>query len=147
MQGRRAGLVSRFLADAIDLGVTVLVVVGVYFTVNATRFLFRPRNFEWWAPDPEFLMALGWVVLVLYLAIGWSGTGRTLGKQMMGLRLVNERGQRVRFFGALLRAVVCVLFPIGLFWCAVSRTNHSVQDIVLRTSVVYDWQLRFHPNG
>ena len=28
---------------------------------------------------------------------------------------------------------------IGLVWCAISRENRSLQDIVLRTSVVHDW--------
>jgi hypothetical protein len=40
---------------------------------------------------------------------------------------------------ALLRAAFCVFFPIGLLWCAGSRANRSVQDVVLRSSVVYDW--------
>jgi hypothetical protein len=35
-----------------------------------------------------------------------------------------------------------VLFPILLLWVAVSRQNRSVQDLVLRTSVVYDWTAR-----
>ena len=31
---------------------------------------------------------------------------------------------------------------IGLLWVALSRENRSVQDLVLRTSVVYDWQAK-----
>jgi hypothetical protein len=42
--------------------------------------------------------------------------------------------------GAALRSAFCVLFPIGLFWVAVSGANRSVQDVVLRSSVVYDWR-------
>jgi hypothetical protein len=33
--------------------------------------------------------------------------------------------------------VLCTLFPIGLLWVLVSRENRSVQDLMLRTSVVY----------
>ena len=43
---------------------------------------------------------------------------------------------------ALLRAALCVGFPIGLLWCAVSPSRRSLQDAVLRTSVVYDWRPR-----
>jgi hypothetical protein len=32
-----------------------------------------------------------------------------------------------------------MVFPIGVLWVAVNRENRSVQDIVLRTSVVYEW--------
>ena len=66
--------------------------------------------------------------------------GRTYGCHVLGLRVVSYRGSRMRPLGALLRAVFCVFFPIGLLWCAASRANRSVQDVVLRTSVVYDWE-------
>ena len=29
-------------------------------------------------------------------------------------------------------------FPIGLLWCGVSSSRKSVQDVVLRTTVIYD---------
>ena len=38
--------------------------------------------------------------------------------------------------------VLCVVFPIGLLWCVVSEENRSVQDLLLRTSVIYDWSVR-----
>jgi hypothetical protein len=37
------------------------------------------------------------------------------------------------------------VFPIGLLWCAVSTSRRSLQDIVVRTSVIYDWQA--HPGS
>jgi uncharacterized RDD family membrane protein YckC len=37
-----------------------------------------------------------------------------------------------------LRAVLCTIVPIGLFWVGLSRDNRSVQDLLLRTSVVHD---------
>jgi hypothetical protein len=33
-----------------------------------------------------------------------------------------------------------VTFPIGILWVAMSHENRSVQDVVLRTSVIYDWE-------
>lgn len=39
-----------------------------------------------------------------------------------------------------IRAVLCVLFAFGLLWSAVDRRRRSLQDIVLRTEVVYDWR-------
>lgn len=39
-----------------------------------------------------------------------------------------------------MRALACALFPIGVLWVAVSRENWSLQDVVLRTSVIYDWR-------
>jgi uncharacterized RDD family membrane protein YckC len=40
---------------------------------------------------------------------------------------------------AFIRAFLSVLFPIGLFWSAVSSRSASVQDLLVRTKVVYDW--------
>ena len=31
------------------------------------------------------------------------------------------------------------MFPLLLVWVAVSRHNRSVQDLVVGTSVIYDW--------
>ena len=56
-----------------------------------------------------------------------------------GLRVVGRKGSRMRWIPSLLRAAFCAVFPVGLFWCAVSHENRSVQDIVLRTSVIHEW--------
>jgi uncharacterized RDD family membrane protein YckC len=57
----------------------------------------------------------------------------------MGLRVVGRHGHRLRVLVALARAAFCVVFPVGLLWCAINPGSRSVQDIILRTSVVYDW--------
>lgn len=142
MQGRRAGIVSRFLADAIDLVVIIGVLVGIYFAVAGTRFLLHPRRFTWPEPSGLNLAAFGWLLLFAYLAIGWSTTGRTFGKTVLGLRVVGGAGDPLSFLGALLRSLLCVAFPIGLFWCVLSRKSASIADLVVRSSVVYDWEPR-----
>ena len=61
----------------------------------------------------------------------------TVGAVAMGLRVVGRRSDRIRPAVAVLRAVACVLFPIGLAWVAVDRRRRSVQDILLGTRVIY----------
>jgi len=92
MQGRRAGVVSRVMADAIDLAIVLATLVGVYVAVAATRFLLHPRQFTWPEPSSLNLITLGWLLLVAYLAIGWANTGRTFGKTVLGLRVVGRDG-------------------------------------------------------
>jgi len=145
MQGQRAGIVSRFLADAIDLLVIVAAVVGVYFAVSAAKFLLHPRHFSWPEPSALYLSTLGWILLVVYLTIGWAGTGRTWGKSVLGLRVVSSHDVGLPLWRAFVRAVLCALFPIGLFWSAVSSRNESVQDLLVRTTVVYDWGPKLPP--
>jgi len=139
MQGQRAGIVSRFLADAIDLLVVVAAVVGVYFAVSGIRFLLHPRRFSWPEVSTLRLGTLGWILLIVYLTIGWANTGRTWGKGVLGLRVVSSRDAGLPLWRVFVRATLCALFPIGLFWSAVSSRNESVQDLLVRTTVVYDW--------
>jgi len=142
MQGRRAGVVSRVMADAIDFGIVLATLVGVYVAVAATRFLLHPRQFTWPEPSSLNLITLGWLLLVAYLAIGWANTGRTFGKTILGLRVVGRDGDRLSLARALGRALVCAALPIGLFWCVVSAKNASIADLLARSCVVYDWEPR-----
>jgi len=80
--------------------------------------------------------------LCLYFTASWATVGRTYGDHLLGLRVLNFRGERLRWTGAFVRAVFCVVLPIGLYWVLVSTTNRSLQDTVLRTSVLYDWTTR-----
>ena len=85
------------------------------------------------------LGALGWILLIAYLTIGWANTGRTFGKSVLGLRVVSSRDEGLPLWRSFVRAALCALFPIGLFWSAVSSRNESIQDLIVRTTVVYDW--------
>jgi len=138
LQGQRAGMVTRVLADTVDAGVVAGVLALGYLGVAAVRFLWRSWAFTF--PSPPFLLmlVLGGLTAVLYLTATWGTTGRSYGKHLLGLRVVGPFG-RLRLGGALVRSLLCVLFPIGVAWVVVSRENRSLQDTVLRTSVVYDW--------
>lgn len=139
LQGRRAGLISRLLANTVDFGVVVGIVAVGYAGVAAVRFLWNSRTFTFPAPGFGPLVLVGGVVLTLYLTACWTAASRTYGDHLLGLRVVGGRGRPLRRVTALLRAVLCVAFPIGLFWIVISRDNRSVQDLLLRSSVVYDW--------
>ncbi len=139
IQGRRAGLVTRALANLLDAGVVVLLLVGGYAAVAAVRFLLNPASFRFPSPSFALLLLLGGAVAAVYFAVSWAVTGRTYGDEVLGLRVVNVRGERMLWAGAAVRALLCVVFPIGLLWVLVSGRNRSLQDVVLRTSVIYDW--------
>lgn len=141
-QGRRAGLVSRLVASVIDGLVVALVLVTGYAAWAGLLFLVDPTGFSFPEGSWIFSLAAGFVVLVVYLTAAWTISGRTYGSLVMGLRVVDRRGRKLRLPGALVRALACAVFPIGLLWCAGSRESRSVQDVLLRTSVIYDWQPR-----
>jgi uncharacterized RDD family membrane protein YckC len=139
-QGQRAGVVTRMAAATVDgLVVAAAALIG-YLAWAVLRFMVNPLRFSFPQPPWAVILPTALVLLVLYLTAAWALGGRTYGDLLMGLRVLGPRGHRLRLPGALLRAVVCVLFPIGLLWCAVNPSNRSLQDVLLRTSVVYDWR-------
>ncbi len=141
-QGLRAGIVSRVLANTVDFVVLVAILAVGYIGLSATLFLWDPSHFHFPAVPMWSLLLIGEAVLFVYLAVSWVMTGGTLGDRLLGLRVVNYRGDRLHLAGAILRSALCVVFPIGVLYTVVSRANRSVADIVLRTSVIYDWGRR-----
>lgn len=140
--GKRAGVVTRMIAATVDALVVILLMLLGYAALAVTLFLVDPRGFTF--PDIGLLfgLTLAFGVLVVYQTLAWWLTGRTYGGLVMGVRVVNFRGRRLTLPGSLLRSLFCAVFPIGLVWVGISRQNRSVQDVVLRTSVVYDWRPR-----
>jgi uncharacterized RDD family membrane protein YckC len=141
LQGQRAGFISRLAADIIDVIVVVLAEFGVLFLAAVIRYLFT-RDFRLFHTAVWLSVSLFWVIAVAYLTSGWGSTGKTLGKQVAGVRVVRTTGRRLGFKPALVRAILYVLFPWGLVWSLVSRKNASLQDLLLRTVVLYDWAYR-----
>jgi uncharacterized RDD family membrane protein YckC len=140
LQGERAGLVSRALADAIDYAIAIVLTGLVWLGVALARLVVHPRSFAW--PEWAGTTFLTWYLLLLVasLTVGWAGTGRSVGKRVLGLRLLTVSARRAPIPVALARAIVCVGFPVGLLWAAVDRRNRAVHDFLFRTQVVYDWR-------
>lgn len=128
------------MAAIVDFGITLVLLVGVYVGIAAIRFILDPQTFHFPRPAPVVSGSVWIVLATLYLAVCWTTLGRTVGQQLAGLRVLDRHGALIGLGGALLRALLCVSFPVGLLWCAVSRRNASVQDLLVRTSVVYVWR-------
>jgi uncharacterized RDD family membrane protein YckC len=139
--GSPAGVITRGLAAVVDLIVSFVAVGVIYLGLTVVRFVISPRTSHAVRPAAGVGVAVWFAVAVLYLAAGWVVTGRTLGAQLLGLRVVSRTGTSLRPAVALIRAILCVAFPIGLLWSAASRRNASVQDLLLGTRVRYDWEV------
>ena len=139
LQGHRAGFASRVVADAVDLVVAWLLGLAALLAAGVVRYLLTGPPLR--LPVlPNWLDASGFgAVAVVYLGLSWAATGRSVGKQIAGLRVVDRVGRRLSVWRSFARALLYVLFPLGLLWVLASRRNASVQDIVVRTAVLYDW--------
>ena len=143
LQGHRAGFASRAVADAIDLGVAWLLGLSALLAAGVVRYLLTGPPFRLPVLPNWLDVTAGAAIAVAYLALSWAATGRSVGKQIAGLRVVDRDGQRLSLRRSFARAVLYVLFPAGLLWVLASRRNASVQDLVVGTAVVYDWT--YHP--
>jgi uncharacterized RDD family membrane protein YckC len=139
LQGQAAGIVTRSLAVVIDALVTVAITAALWGAVVGIRFISHPARFTVPSPTMRFATISLCLVAVAYLTVGWALVGRTSGAQVLGLLVLRTDGRRVGWVRSLARAALCVVFPVGLAWCAVSRSSRSVADLILGTRVVHDW--------
>ncbi|MFI7413022.1 RDD family protein [Streptomyces sp. NPDC049627] len=132
-----AGVVSRCLAGVVDAFVVVGIGLAVQVAIGGVRLLVDGPPFR--VPDPpSWLTGVGgWVLAVLYLGVCWAVTGGTAGDRLLGLRVARRAGRLLGTPRALLRAALCVTFPVGLLWIPLSRRRASLQDLVVASAVRY----------
>lgn len=140
-QGQRAGLFTRGIAAVIDVAVTLLVMVAAWLGVALFLWALPPVGpvdmpSAWW------FVGLGILLLWLSWTTAYATTGRSFGALVMGIRVVNRRGHSMSWPMAGVRALANMAFPIGLLWVIPSAQNRSVQDLVLRSNVIYAWAAR-----
>ena len=135
--GDPAGVVSRCLAALIDAVVVAGIGLGVQLAAAGLRLLVTGPPFR--MPDLSTWLTglLGWIIAVLYLTVSWVTTGGTVGNRLMGLRVTDRSGRLLGIPRALLRAVLCIVLPVGLFWIPFSRRHASLQDVVVAGAVRY----------
>ncbi|MFE2099318.1 MULTISPECIES: RDD family protein [unclassified Streptomyces] len=139
VQGLPAGIVTRTVAAVVDVLVVLGAVAVVQSGYEALRYLLvgppvsAPRLGLWGA------VGFGSALAAVYLAGSWCTVGRTVGDQMMGLRVTGRSGARLTLVPAVLRAVLYLLFPLGLLWIPASRRRASVQDLLVGSAVLHDW--------
>jgi uncharacterized RDD family membrane protein YckC len=131
------------LVAGVDFVVVTVLLFVVFFSISVARYLLGADSINLPNTGPVSSSAAFFVVEFVYLAASWSVTGRTVGKQLFGLRAINADGARLGRARACARALWCSVFGIpSLLWAGVSSRNAAVHDIVLHTAVVYDWSQR-----
>jgi len=132
--------VTRLLAAALDLVLVSGLLLVSYVGWTMVLFVLQQRDFSVPRPSLAFVVGAYLVVAISCLAIPWSVNGRSYGQHVMGLRVTTRDGEPLSFLRALLRAAVCVFFPVSLLWAVVSRRQAGAHDLLLRTVVRYDWR-------
>ena len=145
LQGTRAGFVSRVTAAGIDVLIVFVTFLLALAGWAVVVYLLTDDPLD--LPDPGAVWSGAGMatLLIVVLTLAWSGSGRTIGNSLVGLRVITERGSDASWRRALIRAVVVVALPVvSMLWILVSRKNAGVHDLVARTTVIYDWRPRSH---
>lgn len=144
--GRYAGPLTRLLAVLVDSFVVTfgftLIVAGIVFFVQ----LFSPE-FEVPA-NPGLLYGaclVGWAFFYLWFSL--AVFGKTVGKMLLGVRVVSSDGTVVlRGRRPLIRVLTYPLsfavFGIGLLGVVFNPERQAWHDRLAKTAVVYDWGSR-----
>jgi uncharacterized RDD family membrane protein YckC len=150
--GHFAGIASRFIALMIDLSIigltSILATVFLHIAepvlglINLVSYLIDTLGI-----DPRVVTMIkitaNTVFFFGYFVVQWSLFGKTVGKALMGLRVVTRNGKPpapwqsvLRVFGYLLSSLTLL---VGFLWAGIDRQRQAWHDILAGTFVIYDW--------
>lgn len=137
-----AGIYSRFLAWLLD---TLIVMVGTSAVLMGLSMAM--------AVFPGFASALGFVIYFLVdwgygIALETAWSGQTVGKRVMGLRVIQRSGVRIGFYHAALRNLarpvdrLPFLYLVGGVTALLSGSHQRLGDMLAGTIVVRERRLK-----
>jgi uncharacterized RDD family membrane protein YckC len=159
LQGQYAGFLSRAVAMIIDLLFAIISILAVswFFTTFLQTFLglnvsscpieggtFSNLNILICQGARIFLVLFGVWFGPIYFIVLWVLTGQTIGKYIMGVRIVRLNGRHVNLLTAIIRYIgyFISLIPFGLGFLRVltSDRRRGWHDKLAGTCVIYSWE-------
>lgn len=142
VSGDYAGAVTRLAAHSLDLTVAGLIFVGV--TAAFDYVVNNIAGIDWDVNDSaSWYAAAAAVWLFLYWWVSISVAGKTLGKALLGLRVVTGEGGILSPTRAAVRAVALpisfLLFGLGFLGIVIGRKRRALHDVIAGSAVIYDW--------
>jgi uncharacterized RDD family membrane protein YckC len=164
LQGYYAGFTSRAVAIVLDY--TIVFLVGAVCIGAMALFLDLPtvqRFIQWvnailpgfdrifvWLTSPRFAATFVILLQYAYFVFFFSTTGQTIGKAIMGLRVVTTDGKRMGVKRSFIRTVCYAvsLAPLGLgfLWVLGEDRRRAWHDKIAHTYVLYVWDARYEEN-
>ena len=163
LRGHPAGFVTRYVAFLLDVLVvafvsflffTILQVTLEFFGIDALMTL-AAQSREASRQTVVLGGAMRWLLTVvggfltfgIYSIVAWLLVGKTVGKALMGLRVLGQDGRRLTFGQALIRALSYYISGLALFigflWVLVDDRRQAWHDKLARTLVVYEWDAQY----
>lgn len=132
--GRR---LAASLLDGLLLGfLTFILVTAIGFVVLLID-IFKPEQIVPF--DTLIILAAAILSLVYYIGY-WSTSGQTIGKTMLGLKVVDQTGSPLSTAKAVLRylgyLISAAIFSLGFIWIAFDQKRQGWHDKIAGTYVV-----------
>ena len=157
--GHYAGIISRLLAFIIDVVVISVVIIAISWFISVTLDImhlrplldFMAETFPWFNKivnlvfNPVTASLAGFCFVVFYHVFFWFFTGQTIGKALIGIRVVPLHGKMtlwkatIRYAAYFLSGLV---LGVGFIWILFDDRRMAWHDKLARTCVIYTWSAR-----
>jgi uncharacterized RDD family membrane protein YckC len=164
LQGYYAGFASRAVAILIDVAIISLISAVVIGAMSVFFDLPSVQRFINWSDSlvpgfsqvfvgltsARFAGLFYLLFMYLYFIFFFSTTGQTVGKAIMGLRVVTTDGERMGVKRSFIRTLCYTLslMPLGLgfLWVLGEDRRRAWHDKIAHTYVLYVWNARYEEN-
>jgi len=158
--GQYAGLVTRLVAFVLDLIILSSVIVFVNWIIRASLFNLQFDNLiervakiaPTWGDlvgilaSPITAGAISFLFVVLYHVFFWTIAGQTIGKAIMGIKIVPLNGRKMTLMRSIIRYAGYypsgLVFGLGFLWILIDDKRSGWHDRLAGTCVVYAWDAR-----
>jgi uncharacterized RDD family membrane protein YckC len=140
-----AGIGSRATAQIIDW-----IILGL---LNFTIFFISIKINNRFLDDIGGLTSYFWaIIIILFFLLTWGyfafyeffNSGRTIGKWLMGIRVIQDNGQTITFMSSFIRNLLRIvdflpgMYLLGILMIFFHPTHKRVGDLVAGTIVIYE---------
>jgi len=146
---RWGGFFRRCCAFSIDLTIVFLLCLFLFYLSYVGYQVGLAAHDRTVSDDPFSFVQLaffGYVLLVAaYFVLFHGMDGRTIGKWLLGLRVVGRDHRPITYGQAVIRCfgyLLSAFFGIGFIWILLNRRKRSWHDLLARTWVVRESSLR-----
>jgi uncharacterized RDD family membrane protein YckC len=156
LRGHYAGFATRMIAFVLDLIILSVSVLFFSWFIHSTFQVLliegMAKYIKWigsildFISDPTVTGIASICFIIFYYVFFWTFSGQTIGKAIMGIKIIPNNGARmsiirslIRYFGYLISTI---LFGLGFLWILVDERRLAWHDRLAGTCVVYVWDAR-----
>ena len=145
LQDKYSGFASRFIAFAVDVGVSLGVFMLALAVINFAARVLTGAGITWNKGDIWVIIAYA-VWAFTYFAYCWAASGRTAGMALFGVRVVRDDGTVASGRRAVVRTLALplsfLLLGLGFVGILLGDRRRALHDVIAGTAVIYSWDAR-----